>query len=343
MKKILQGERSHYLEMKKAYNAKEMEIRRLKRENFNIKSEIQSCSNLLKRGEQMSSTHTKIYVSQLENDKCNLETQLKSMEEKLIDISKMQRMHWVETFLTSASKDSRDLKDKLYILLREKTSLADNYSKTQKELAKSRLDSIKLKVLLGRIVDEFKIKIDERNFADIGIDEGVFENLKSEQYQDIDMEDSINEIKHEESVNEMLNESTIVLLGGRDKLGNALPQVKQIDLIKQEKVEVKEISGNEIIVNKVPLNDELPVNVKNIEVDKENSSFQLPLSSSSPIVTKDTKNILPLKDKVVKFSTNVETKIIDSTKEEFKQSQEARKRPAFTVKHIKILPRKPQT
>lgn len=39
--------------MKKAYNAKEMEIRRLKRENCNIKQEIQACSNLFKRSDQV--------------------------------------------------------------------------------------------------------------------------------------------------------------------------------------------------------------------------------------------------------------------------------------------------
>lgn len=53
MKSILHNQKIHYLEMKKAYNAKEMEIRRLKRENCNIKQEIQACSNLFKRSDQV--------------------------------------------------------------------------------------------------------------------------------------------------------------------------------------------------------------------------------------------------------------------------------------------------
>ena len=53
MKSILHNQKIHYMEMKKAYNAKEMEIRRLKRENCNIKQEIQTCSNLFKRSDQV--------------------------------------------------------------------------------------------------------------------------------------------------------------------------------------------------------------------------------------------------------------------------------------------------
>lgn len=306
MKAILQGERSHYTEMKKAYNAKEMEIRRLKRENLNIKSEIQSCNKLLERGEQLSSNHTKIYITQLESDKHKLEMQLISMEQKLIDMSKQQKMHWVETILTSTSKESRDLKDKNYILLREKTSLADSHARVLKDLAKARLDGIKLKSLLGRIVVEHKLEIDENNYCDIGIEDEVFENLKVEPFEMIDVDDFIDErsIKPEdESISGVLNESTIILLGGRDRLGNAIPPAKFI------------------------------------EENKENAIIS-PVKSVKTEVSPPS----PLKEKIVHFSNNVETKFIDSTKEAFEASQEARKKkPAFTVKRIIIPSKAPKT
>lgn len=183
MKKILQGERSHYFEMKKMVNAKEMEIRRLKRENLNIKSEIQACNILLKRAEQLSSVHNRNYLAQLECDKQELQKELKMSEEKLIDVLSEKKMHWVETMLTTTAQESRDLKDKNYVLLREKTMLADNHSKALKDLSKARLDSIKLKVLLGRIVDEHKIQINEALYSDIGVGSEIFENMRLEDYE----------------------------------------------------------------------------------------------------------------------------------------------------------------
>ncbi len=53
MKEILQKQNQTYLDMKKSYNCQKMEIRRLKRENVNIKQEIQACSNLFHRADQV--------------------------------------------------------------------------------------------------------------------------------------------------------------------------------------------------------------------------------------------------------------------------------------------------
>lgn len=416
MKKILQGERSHYLEMKKAFNAKEIEIRRLKRENLNIKSEIQACSNQLKRGELLSSNHLKIYVSNLECEKKNLESQLKMMEERLTDLAKEQKMHWVETVLTSSSREARELKDKHYVLLREKTALADSHSKTLKELAKMRLDGIKLKSLLGRIVDDFKIKIDETKYDDLDIDEDIFENLRLEQYAALDSVDLSENKQEKDDSNAMLNESTIILLGGRDKLGNAVPTIRESDLVKPKNVfgpsnsnEVnygsgkaysftrefyKSLKSDDDLYTKDPVSTKLcsgssnsgrqledikPENLQS-SPNKETTplfSFQIPktevnmcnakLTSSIKLEkvnnevkssTSDKENAassnlsklvpkpevqLPLKNKTLQFSNKVETKVIDSTKEEYEASKEARKKPAFTVTRIVIPSRIPKT
>ena len=146
------------MEMKRAYNSKEMEIRRLKRENCNIKQEIQSCSNLFKRSDQVllrkkTLEHVNMYfetnfnfylfleslnsrVSQLLRDNRNLEVLLSSSEKNLIDLAKTQNIDWIESLLVTSNNDTRDLKDKLYQCLLEKSSLGDILQKTQKELAK---------------------------------------------------------------------------------------------------------------------------------------------------------------------------------------------------------------
>lgn len=376
MKKILQGERSHYLEMKKAFNTKEMEIRRLKRENLNIKSEIQACSNQLKRSEHLASTHLKVYIANLECDKKSLESQLKEMEERLKDLATDQKMNWIETVVTSSSREARELKDKHYVLLREKTSLADNHSKTLKELAKVRLDSIKLRALLGRIVDEFKIKIDEAQYDDLDIDDGIFENLKLEDYEPFSLSGNM---QYNDGSNEMLNESTIILLGGRDKLGNAIPCIKESDLMKNQqygscdqnfsadkvndcafgsrkdyktygnigygdvKAENLQSSGS----FQKPKSDGNSSNRKDIKLEKvdvpvsnkENAASSNPIKVIRPKI--EVKS--PLRSKSIQFSDKIETRVIDSTKEGYEQSREARKKPAFTVTKITIPSRIPKT
>ncbi|KAG5674482.1 hypothetical protein PVAND_004450 [Polypedilum vanderplanki] len=318
MKKILQSERNHYLEMKRAVNAREMEIRRLKRENLNIKSEIETCNQLLKRGEQVASSHTKIYITQLEADKQNLQRLLRESEEKLLDVLNEKKLHWVESVLTATTKESRNLQDKNYVLLREKTLLADNHSKILKDLSKARLDGIKLKVLLGRIVDEFNIKINESHYSDIGVEHEIFENLQLADYSTNDSIQSLNKFEEEEenvSIKDAgeLNESTIILLGGRERLGNAIPK--------------KEIPENIILKNTEEKENEL----KNPHVP-----FMIDIKQE-PIEVKKS----PLQEKSVQFSSNITTKVIDKTEEEFKASNEARKKPAIIVKRI-VIPSRPR-
>lgn len=227
MKKILQNERQHYLNMRKAYNSKEMEIRRLRRENLNIKAEIQSCSALLNRGESLAAQNMNLHLAQLEGEKKSLEAQVKEMEMRLIDMAREHNLGWIETMMISSTKDNRELKDKVFVLMREKTSVIDNCSKTMKDLGRIKLEVVKYKTLLGRIVDEFKLKIRPEKYFDIGISEEFLNNLK---YDGTEMDDDIDaheEVIEDEEMSEcgILNESTIQLLGGRDKLGMALPDI----------------------------------------------------------------------------------------------------------------------
>lgn len=187
MKLILKSERAHYLEMKKSFNAKEMEIRRLRRENMNIKNEIQACSNLLMRGEQIAIQTLSAHVFQLQNDNKKLEKQLASAETNLMDLAKKNpSLGWIESLLSTASNDTREVKDKRYQLMLEKSSLAENLNKNQRELAKARLDCVKFKILLSRIVDENNLCLCADDFFDIGIDEEVFEGLKVEKFESLD-------------------------------------------------------------------------------------------------------------------------------------------------------------
>lgn len=305
MKSILQGERSHYNDMKKLFNSKEIEIRRLKRENRNIKTEIQTCSGLLQRGEQIEVQTLNTQVTYLHNENRKLTKELAEMEKKLVDLAKDQNLGWIESLLTSATFETRDLKDKLMRVMMEKASLVDNFSKAQRELAKARLDCVKLKILLGRIVDSNGIKISETDFIDIGIDQEVLENLKIEELETLD------EPTLTADYGEALNESTIILIGGRERLGNLIPPpLTPKKLASDSKEDFVQVAVAEVSIS--PRSQPLKI-------------LQLPIESPKKEETKS-----------VKFSSKVETKVIDQTREQFEQSNQARKRNPIVVKRIVI-------
>lgn len=367
MKTILQGERTHYLDMKKSFNAKEIEIRRLKRENFNIKQEIHACSSILVRGEKIAIQSLSTQVSHLQNENRKLESLLFSTEKKLIDLAQERNLGWIESLMTTANNESRELKDKLLSVMVEKTSLADNLYKSQKELAKARLDCVKFKILLGRIIETNNVRINEKDFLDIGIDHEKMENLKVERFESLDLSDRI---EHEPSQkiddSAALNESTVVLLGGRERLGKFAssppPPMSPVKLNCNISPDVdKENLGLELTAASSLANSFMkspvkpprainamkspakPSHVKDVPFKQPESS----LSVKTPTKPLQAVELLPhlpkqVVEKVVAFSNSVESKVIDTTLEQFEQPKETRKRPGIVVKRI-VIPSKIKT
>lgn len=352
MKKMLQGERHHYIEMRKNINAKEIEVRRLKRENLNIKSEIQSCSALFNRGESLLSQNLSLHLAQIEGEKKSLESQLNEMEMKLIDMAKTQRLDWIETMMTSASKEVREMKDKIFVLTREKISVIDNNSKNMKELARAKLDVVKYKTMLGRLVDEFKIRIDPKKYYDIGINEEFLEHLKID--DDFEFEQSvISNCEDEESKNPSmecnLNESTIALLGGRERLGSALPESAKApnEFSFNIAASSSRVDMSSTVQDEKPTFDALPSGVKST------FEFQKPSNDlSSNAVTSKENTTMPLTTSTIKYrpisvssisSKNVLQETVSKKNEtaDASQAQPTRKRAPIVVKKI-IIPSKVQ-
>ena len=320
LKTLLQGERGHYLEMKKLFNAKEIEIRRLKRENMNIKSQIESCSSLLMRGEQIEIQTLSAQVSQLQSDNIKLESNLTSTTKMLVDLTqKTPGLEWVGSVVSTNNNEIIGYNDKIFKSLIEKTSLANNLNKIQKELAKTGLDCVKFKNLISRIVDKNNIELCQKDFLDIGFDEEVFESLKVEKFEDL-------EEQSEPSPNcssFQLSESTIELIGGRERLGHVIPLYASAPENSNKDDDVKENKENTTII------------VKDHKSDVNKSSPVKPPSSPSQLKV----SLNFEKEKVVKFSNVLETKVIDTTQEQYEQSRQARKRPALTVHQI-VIPSK---
>lgn len=321
MKVILQGERAHYLEMKRSFNAKEMEIRRLKREAMNIRTEIQTCSSLLMRGEQIAIQTLSTHVSQLQSDNKRLQNLLASTEKKLIDLAqKTPSLGWIESVISTANNETREINDKLFKLMVDKTSLADNLSKNQRELAKARLDCVKFKILLRRIVDKSNLELCQNDFLDIGLDEEVFEGLKINPLESLDEQMDLSNCSSFQ-----LSESTVELLGGRERLGNVIPL--PVPAAEKSTDKPKDDSVNE--------NKE---NLRNI-IKEHQQAAKTPIAPPKPFHRSNPSPKLE-KERTVKFSNSVETKVIDSNQEQFEESKQARKRQAVIVKRI-VIPSKP--
>jgi hypothetical protein len=255
------------------------------------------CTSLLRRGDQVEVQSLRSQVNFLHSENRKLTMEMAEMEKKLKDLVSEQNLGWIESLMTSANYESRDLKEKLMREMMDKTSLSDNFARAQKDLAHARLDCVKLKILLSRIVDMNEIRINENDFLDVDIDQEVLENLKIDKFEPKSPEAAGED-------NASLNESTIILIGGRERLGNFIPPKLSMDDSKENLSPVK------------PSTPPRPEPLREIQPPQEVLKQQ--------------------EAKSVTFRSSVEAKVIDVTQEQFEQSNQARKRNPIVVKRITV-------
>jgi len=188
----------------------------------------------------------------------------------------------------------------------------DNLNKSRREAAKLRLDCVKFKILLGRIVDENSIRLCHNDFLDIGLDEEVFEALKIEEYETLEEQDE----PSSNCSSFQLNESTIVLIGGRERLGNVLPPLAPGKSTDDTENENKE-------------------NLRNI-VKEYQASVPVKSPTPSPKAQHQFKASLKLEmEKPLKLSKN----LLEANQEQFEQTKQPRKQQSIVVKRI-VIPSK---
>lgn len=188
-----------------------------------------------------------------------------------------------------------------------------------------RLDSVKLKILLCRLVDEHNIKINEINYLDIGIDSEFMESLKQDDNKGAE---TSSDKTADDSVCDELGENTMFLittkrtfqqefLAMREEMSRDVPKMQEAV---QENTNGFEDSNKEnCVINKFSFIQ--PSSAKPLTEKKINLSPEI-------IKTDDIKS--------VKFSEVVETKSIDETQEQFEQLKLARKKAPVMIKRINI-------
>lgn len=345
LKKVLIIERAHYNEMKKSVNAKEMENRRLKRENMNIKTEILTCSELLRRGEQIATESTSTLASQLLNENKKLKSSLASSQKNIEDLATEKKLEWVAAIVSTATKDARETKEKFLQLSLEKTSLAESLNKSYKDLSKSRLDCVKYRQLLSRVIDANKVKLKRQDVYEIGFDEEVYASLAIEEFEKLEESEEASS----SSQGDELGGSTIASIDARDRLGpfvSATIKVEKDDevLTMTETIDEAEAMAEEKVQVKVEerkgKENRAVSSCKDVKTDlvKPFGESQSPKATSSKPLQTPNRN---KEEKSVKFSSAVKTEFIDSTKEQYEQSKQARVRTKLIVHRICIPSKAP--
>lgn len=183
MKEVLQYERLNQSEMKNLLNFKEFEIRRLKRENQNIKHEIQSCSTLLMRSEKINSEAFQSHVHQLEKSVKQLERELKETQEKLVDLAKDRNLGWIDSIITVNEANQRESRERLMKAMMDNSLLSDNLLNVQRDLVTVQMKNLQLRTLISRILERKSIKVIESDYDGLGFDSEFIESLNFEKIE----------------------------------------------------------------------------------------------------------------------------------------------------------------
>ncbi|XP_020799209.1 early endosome antigen 1 [Drosophila serrata] len=179
MKQLLAAQKKSYLDMKKTYADSQFEIRRLKRENVAMHTELQACSTIFCSADKTyrSKLNERIRYLMAAND--SLEKQLNLSQERLRDMAKEKAVNWLDSMLDFCKRETHELKTQVHSLRIQKAGLEDQMRSVQQEMARWRFESLKSRcVLIDRenLLTEHKIGFKPMQAMEFNIQE---EELKA--------------------------------------------------------------------------------------------------------------------------------------------------------------------
>ncbi|KAH8240856.1 hypothetical protein KR026_006276 [Drosophila bipectinata] len=182
MKSLLAAQKKSYLEMKKTFTESQFEIRRLKRENVAMHTELQACSTIFCSADKtyQSECHYWIFnkdfiinfllfstldklnerIRYLMDANDNLERQLNINQERLRELASEKSVTWLDSMLDFCKRETDDLKRQLHSMRIQKAGLEEQVRSVQQEMARWRFESLKSRcVIIDRenLLTEHKI------------------------------------------------------------------------------------------------------------------------------------------------------------------------------------------
>uniref|UniRef100_A0A1B0AZ89 Protein Spindly n=1 Tax=Glossina palpalis gambiensis TaxID=67801 RepID=A0A1B0AZ89_9MUSC len=119
MKKLLNAQKVSYLEMKKIYSESEHEIRRLKRENTSMRTELEACSSIFCFADRTYQEKLNQRIQRLLSENEGLERKLNWTQEHLKELSSERGVLWLDSMLDFCNWRFESLKSRCVLLNRE--------------------------------------------------------------------------------------------------------------------------------------------------------------------------------------------------------------------------------
>ncbi|XP_037810802.1 protein Spindly [Lucilia sericata] len=148
MKQLLTAQKKSYVQMKKIYNESEHEIRRLKRENISMHTELEACSSIFCNADKIYQEKLNERVRHLLNQNEDLERQLKWTQDRLKDMANDKGVLFLDSMLSFCKKETEDLKSQLHSVRIQKASLEEQLRNAQQDMARWRFESLKSRCIL---------------------------------------------------------------------------------------------------------------------------------------------------------------------------------------------------
>uniref|UniRef100_A0A1A9WKR2 Protein Spindly n=1 Tax=Glossina brevipalpis TaxID=37001 RepID=A0A1A9WKR2_9MUSC len=119
MKQLLNAQKKSYLEMRKIYNESEHEIRRLKRENTAMRTELEACTSIFCYADKTYQEKLNQRIQRLLSENEDLERKVNWTQERLKELSSEKGVLWLDSMLTFCNWRFESLKSRCVLLNRE--------------------------------------------------------------------------------------------------------------------------------------------------------------------------------------------------------------------------------
>ncbi|XP_052851404.1 protein Spindly [Drosophila gunungcola] len=160
MKQLLAAQKKSYLDMKKTFTDSQFEIRRLKRENVAMHTELQACSTIFCSADKTYQNKLNERIRQLMAANDSLEKQLNLSQERMRQLASEKSVTWLDSMLDFCKRETDELKAQLHSMRIQKAGLEERMRSVQQEMARWRFESLKSRcVLIDRenLLTEHKI------------------------------------------------------------------------------------------------------------------------------------------------------------------------------------------
>ncbi|XP_054084738.1 protein Spindly-like [Zeugodacus cucurbitae] len=151
MKKLLAAQKKSYIDMKKMCNDSQSEIRRLKRENIAMHTELKECTSIFCSADRTYQNRLNDRIRQLLCQVEGLEKQLKVSQSRLSDLANEKGVEWLDSMLSFCKHETDELKKQLHSVRIQKASLEEQLRNVQQQMTRWRFEALKTRcVLLDR-------------------------------------------------------------------------------------------------------------------------------------------------------------------------------------------------